>query len=147
MPAENKDFLETPSSKKSAKTQVISKDQAARATPKGSGPAKSQATIGAGSGISNFPYPFYIESLRNKIAGYWDIAYWRNNLLARKAQVQFTINRDGTVGPAEFTEQSGDSLFDMACLRSVTLAAPFQPLPQGLAQEKLKIVFDFEIAP
>ncbi|MBI4370338.1 MAG: TonB C-terminal domain-containing protein [Elusimicrobia bacterium] len=106
-----------------------------------------QALVGVGSGISNFPFPFYIEAIRKRIAANWDAQFWREQLLERRAQATFTINRDGSVSPPELEEKSGDSYFDSTCLRSIAVAAPFQPLPQGFKADRLRIVFDFEISP
>lgn len=75
----------------------------------------------------------------------WQAAFWRDNRLERKAQIIFTIKRDGMLAGADIEEKSGDSNFDLACLRGVSQAAPFPPLPEGLP-EKIRVIFDFEIS-
>ncbi|MBI2070634.1 MAG: TonB C-terminal domain-containing protein [Elusimicrobia bacterium] len=144
VPQESEDFLKTPSKAKTKdKPVAVPKTTAMKAAP---GPKSAKSLVGLGTGAGNFPYPFYLEALRSKIALNWDPSFWRSGLLVRQAQVAFTINRDGTVTKPELTERSGDAMFDQACVRSVMLAAPFQPLPQGLKQDQLKIVFDFAVA-
>ncbi len=146
---ENEDYLSTPSTeknKKQTKPQSPIPKAASIASPHfGAGSARS--SVGAGSGIGNFPFPFYIETIQRKIAAQWNSTYWKDSYLLRRAQTAFIIHKDGSIAAPELTEKSGDSYYDLACLRSVSLAAPFPPLPEGFAPDKLKIVFDFEIAP
>lgn len=147
---DDENFLETPSSEKPKKSSKPAPPPAAKTpslkAPSGpSGPARSN--IGMGQGISNFPFPFYIETIQRKIAAQWNSAYWKENYLLRRAQASFLINKNGSIESAELLEKSGDSYFDLACLRSVNMATPFPPLPEGFPSEQLKIVFDFEISP
>ncbi|MBI4668331.1 MAG: TonB C-terminal domain-containing protein [Elusimicrobia bacterium] len=148
VPDESEDFLKTPSkSEKPKREEKPSGPSAPLKSVPGLGAGKGQAVIGMGGGMGNFPYPFYLETMRTKIAMNWDVKFWRDNLLARRSQVEFVIARDGSLDSSKITERSGDSHYDLTCLRSVNLAAPFQPFPQGFDQQKLRILFDFEIVP
>lgn len=137
---EEEDSLKLPSLKKQKKAQPILRSNGGK-TRVGSG-----TRIGGGGGLADAPYPFYMEAIRRKIANFWDMQYWRDHFLIREAQAVFIINKDGSISSVELSEKSGDPVFDLTCLRSIGLAAPFPPLPQGFEEEKLKIVFDFEIA-
>lgn len=152
---EEKDFLPLPSAAKKKKALPLPVKTVAPwpeikpdsgKGPGAAGAARLDAGLGNGLGIKDFPYSYYTETLRKKISGHWNAKFWSDNILKRKAQVVFTIGRDGSITNPEITENSGDAQFDLICLRSVSLAAPFPPLPEGFAQDKVKIVFDFEIA-
>jgi|GEM_PF-4840756 len=149
-PVVSEDYLPLPSKIKKAKFKSVSSARPASTMradgAKAGGNAKALVGIDGAGGLGNFPFPFYAQVIQKKITMNWSSDYWSKGLLTRKAQVAFTINRDGSISNAQVVEKSGDSYFDLTSLRGVSLAAPFPPLPEGFAGDQLRIVFSFEIA-
>lgn len=123
---------------------AISDDVVAGPLLAGRGPVPgSEASIGGLEGV-DFPYNYYLELVRSKIAGAWRIP---NGLVARgqriEAQITFRIMRDGTVTQGVIEIPSGSAVYDQAGQRAVLEGRPYPPLPPAFAGEFLTVHFQF----
>ncbi|MFQ6037154.1 MAG: TonB family protein [Candidatus Aminicenantales bacterium] len=102
--------------------------------------------IGLGSefasqiGLSNFPYIYYLEILRDRISGNWIQSQVAPGISVEKpTTVFFKIYRNGQVSVVEVEESSGIRALDLSAVRAVQSAAPFPPLPSDYEGEYLGI--------
>jgi TonB family protein len=99
---------------------------------------------GPGGGV-NFPYAYYIETLRNKISTNWYTSLVSPGLRGKHVIiVYFRILRDGGIENLKFEKKSGVMSLDLSALRAVENAAPFAPLPADFASRFLVVHFKFE---
>lgn len=112
--------------------------------------ALSQGTQGAGSGagigsvsadMPDFPYPWYLTSLRQKL---WD--RWSDNMpsFPGEALVMFTILRDGSLVDVRIEETSGERSLDYAALSAVRASGPLPPLPPAFREKFLTVHVQFK---
>ena len=113
------------------------------AAPGGTGTAEAGASPGptVSADMPNFPYPWYLTSLRSSL---WDKWASRMRQLSGECEVVFTIMRDGSVVDLNIETSSGDDGFDYAAASSVREAAPFPPLPRDFAETFLKVHVQFK---
>lgn len=90
---------------------------------------------------ANFKYNYYTNTIVKKIGKYWQ---WSSSYASLRAVVYFKIDRNGTVHSVKIKESSGDDDFDQNALRSVQLASPFAPLPEGYTEKDLGVYFEFK---
>ena len=118
---------------------------AAAKPSQGEAPGGTPGGAGAGPTVSpdmpNFPYPWYLTSLRSAL---WDQWASRMRQLSGECEVVFTILRDGSVVDLNIETSSGDAGFDYAAVSSVRAAAPFAPLPRGFEETFLKVHVQFK---
>lgn len=91
----------------------------------------------------DFDYPFYTQNIVRRL-----IQYFGNFSGSLKAEVRFTIRRDGTVDPASIhlVTPSGNYTFDQRALGAVEAAANakvFGSLPGGFREDILPVTFWF----
>lgn len=103
---------------------------------------------GGGGGLLNaslFKFPFYLKNIENKISGQWSPppALLQQEMV--DAIVQFNVTRRGVIESIEIEKSSGNSQFDQAALRAIYNANPLPPLPEGLAEDSLKVHFSFTV--
>ncbi|MDR1940990.1 MAG: energy transducer TonB [Endomicrobium sp.] len=89
----------------------------------------------------NFKYAYYTNTIIRKIGRFWQ---WSESYGRLRAVVYFRILRDGTVASIQIKDSSGDESFDQNAERSVQLASPFAPLPDGYRGESLGVYFEFK---
>ncbi|MDD5021426.1 MAG: TonB family protein [Endomicrobiaceae bacterium] len=89
----------------------------------------------------NFKYNYYTNTIVKKIGKYWQ---WSSSYASFRAVVYFKIDRNGAVHSVKIKESSGDDDFDQNALRSVQLASPFAPLPEGYREKDLGVYFEFK---
>jgi TonB family protein len=73
-----------------------------------------------------FPYAYYLESLRRKIASRWQPPAGSGG---RVVVVHFRVLRDGRVTALEVREPSGWEFLDDSALEAIRKAQPLPPLP------------------
>jgi TonB family protein len=104
---------------------------------------------GSGAGLSvdagNFPYPGYLNVIRNKVGDNWLPAPYAYSG-SRKVLVYFNISRTGIVDKLVVKESSGVSYLDRSALRAIKSSSPFPPLPAGFPDNSLGVYFMFELA-
>jgi TonB family protein len=91
-----------------------------------------------------FQYPEYLNNIVNEIFKRW--ANPIRGVSRLRAEVSFTIQRDGTVTDIQVTRKSGVTQFDFAAQGAITKAGreqAFGALPSGFNGESLPIVFSF----
>ncbi len=96
-------------------------------------------------GLSNFPYPYYIENMIGRISSNWlktQISSGMPNELF--TVVRFKIYRDGKISVVEIEQGCGIRLLDRAAVRAIQSSATFAPLPDGYEEEFLIIHLRFE---
>ncbi|MDI6641239.1 MAG: TonB family protein [Elusimicrobiota bacterium] len=89
---------------------------------------------------AKFPYMYYLNQIRKKIAENWIFSRETGNL---RTVVYFRIKSEGSIEGPKLTDSSGDKIFDQICLRAVKLAEPFPPLPAGYEEQYLGVYFEF----
>lgn len=95
-------------------------------------------------GLVNFPYAWYVNTLRAKLWEEW--SRWVPPGSRQHCLVTFVIQRDGTISDSQLERSSGDSLFDQGALRTVQTAAPFPPLPEGFQDPSLRVHVEFRLS-
>jgi protein TonB len=115
------------------------------ATPAGGGPTGdtgSDVVSVRTTGVA-FPYPGYLENIVRQIA----LNFRPRAGSALRADVAFTIQRDGTVADIRMVAKSGNYGFDLECLGAVEAVGQrrgFGPLPAGFRDDALPVVFSFD---
>jgi protein TonB len=90
-----------------------------------------------------FPYPDYLERIVNEIYRRWQRPAGNTSL---RTQVQFSIQRDGTVKEIRIVARSRSYSFDLGAQGAVEAAAnarAFGPLPEGFKSDVLEIALWF----
>ena len=104
----------------------------------------SGSGFGDGSGIGDFPYAYYVETLRGKISASWYSSLVSPGLKGKyTAVVFFKIMRSGLVADLELEEKSGNDSLDLSALRAIRAAAPFPQLPPDFPGRYLGVHFEF----
>lgn len=113
----------------------------------GMGPGSREGVPGAGAaivaeyGAGAFPYPWYLELIRDRLDRNWSPpTEFRSDA---SCQAVLTIEKHGTVRDAKIEKVSGDDFFDQLALRAVIYASPLPPLPTGLGEERLRVHIRF----
>jgi protein TonB len=95
---------------------------------------------------TDFPYAWYLNLLRTKIAEAWDPPASR--LVAGRANqviIRFYLSRDGTASEVE-VEASGAPGLESSARRALRDAQPFPPLPQGYPEDSVVISVRFTVS-
>lgn len=90
-----------------------------------------------------FPYPEYLERIVNEIYRRWERP---GGTTALRTQIQFAIQRDGTVREIRVVARSRSYSFDLGARGAVEAAAnarAFGPLPEGFKSDVLQIALWF----
>lgn len=98
---------------------------------------------GGGGGAGNFPYTWYVHTLRKKLDANWNVTSGFSSKII--AQVAFTIKRDGSISNIEIEESSKNEVFDRAVIRAVEYSHPFPPLPTGFPESELRVHVRFTL--
>jgi len=118
-------------------------------------PPPTQA-VGRGNDVTNlvtagieFPYPGYINNIANSIIREFNAIHTGGGAL--RAEVSFTIRRDGSVSPESIrlVTSSGVYSFNQDALAAVEAAAnrrAFGPLPPSFNEDILPVRFSFDPA-
>lgn len=104
--------------------------------------AGSAVSLGDLDGV-DFPHSYYLEQIRDKIAGAWSPPVGLARGRRVEATIRFRILRDGPIVEQVIEVPSGVSVFDQAALRAVTDVRKFGPLPDAFPGEFLVVHFQF----
>jgi outer membrane biosynthesis protein TonB len=91
-----------------------------------------------------FVDPEYLNNIIRQVNRYWRPPTGIRHL---KAEVVFTIERDGSVGEIEWVRRSGDLAFDRDARGAVEAAGRFKafgPLPDAWPRDQLRVSFFFD---
>lgn len=107
-------------------------------------------TPGTGSNVANvkvdgipFPFPDYLNNIVEQVYRRWSRPALGTPL---RAEVAFTILRDGTVRDIRFVQQSRNYAFDldaMGAIEAAAIAKAFGQLPAGFVGDALPVSFYF----
>ncbi|OGR85955.1 MAG: hypothetical protein A3A86_03175 [Elusimicrobia bacterium RIFCSPLOWO2_01_FULL_60_11] len=98
---------------------------------------------GGGSGAGNFPYQWYVQTIKKNLDGNWNITGGFSRRIY--TQVAFTITRDGSLADVEVEEKSGNDVFDYQAKRAVSESGPFPPLPGDFHESELRVHVRFTV--
>jgi len=105
----------------------------------------SGAGTGTGGPGGNFPYSFYVETLKSKITSNWYNPLTSSGISGRfLSVVYFRIFRNGSIGKLKLVKKSGNRFYDLSTLRVVKEVLPFPPLPSDYPELYLGVYFEFE---
>ena len=100
---------------------------------------------GTGGPGGNFPYSFYVETLKAKITGNWYNPLTSSGISGRfMSVVYFRIFRNGSIGKLRLVKKSGNHSYDLSTLRVIREVIPFPPLPSDYPEQYLGVYFEFE---
>lgn len=109
-------------------------------------PAPAAGPTAVSAEVSDFPFTWYLNRVRLKVAERW-AEQPRISEPAQRPLIFVEILRDGSIKPPRLEKSSGNALYDQAALRAITEASPFPPLPQEWDRPTLRILFGFEVRP
>lgn len=99
---------------------------------------------GGSGGISNFPYAYYIDTLKSRISSSWYKSLVSPGLRGKFiTTVYFKIYRNGRISGLEIEQSSGVKSLDLSALRAVENSSPFPPLPSDFPSRYLIVHFEF----
>ena len=100
---------------------------------------------GTGGPGGNFPYSYYVETLKYKITSNWYNPLSSSGMSGRfLSVVYFRIYRNGTIGKLKLVKKSGNKYYDLSTLRVIKEVIPFPPLPSDYPELYLGVYFEFE---
>ncbi len=135
-----------------------SRSYASRRAPAGGGGGSGEVSFGVGWGtgsgvgfgsgsgefnLAGFPFPYYLVTLRDKIALNW-YRFTGGKELGVEIVVYFKVGRDGKLLELRLERSCGVARFDRAALEAIEKSAPFPPLPKGYDGNYLAIRVIFE---
>ncbi len=91
-----------------------------------------------------FPYPDYLANIILQIKRHWRPPVGGRQL---RAELAFTILRDGSVESVSWVRRSGDPGFDLEARGAIETAGRrrvFGPLPDGYPSDRLRVSFFFD---
>lgn len=149
-PVEEEEFAPPPEEKKVPEKpkeveKTIPTTDERKEEPPGPGTGEESAEPVATGDIAldgqEFPYAYYLATMRRKIASLWRVPASASSEM--HCVVYFRVLRNGTIQSPTIEAPSGNFLFDQAALRAVTQASPLPPLPGGFGDEFLGVHFGF----
>lgn len=101
--------------------------------------------LGTGGPGGNFPYSYYVETLKSKISSSWYNPLSSSGISGRfLSVVYFRIFRNGKIGKLKLVKKSGNKYYDLSTLRVIREVIPFPPLPSDYPELYLGVYFEFE---
>ncbi len=134
--------------KKKAKKKLVPSSEVRNDKPETSG---TRTRTGGSPGVAtgdmnldteNFPFGYYLVTMRRKIAGYWDVPLEASQS-KRFCKIYFRVEKSGRITGSSVESSSGSFLFDQAALRAVLQASPLPPLPGDFNEDYLGVHFSF----
>ena len=96
-------------------------------------------------GESNFPYNWYLQTVRDKISSNWFESLVDPGVSGTfQVAVYFRIFKDGSISTVDIRESSGIKTLDQSAVRAIMRSANFPPLPDGYDESYLGIILIFE---
>jgi TonB family protein len=125
-------------------TEQAAADQPAAPATQPAPPAASPGVSSTEVHASDFPYAWYLNTLRTRITDAWDppgesLLTGRGN----KVLVSLRVHRDGSVSNVRVEGASGTPGLDASARRAVERAQPFPPLPEGYEGSSLDVAVRF----
>ena len=130
-----------PPKKKVIPSTNITKTKEQKTSPDSTALAPTAITGDIALDVEDFPFAYYLSTIKTKIAGYWRVPGTTSETIV--CRVYFRIDRNGAVRSTSIETSSGNILFDQAAQRAVIQANPLPPLPQGFGDDYLGVHFSF----
>lgn len=111
--------------------------------PKEAGPKEVETEGHISTGQASFKFPYYLQSIENKISGKWIPPFAHQAGRKVSAVVRFTVKKNGAIELIEVETPSGNNFFDEAAMRAIYGANPLPPLPRGFSEDTLMVHFTF----
>ena len=127
-------------------TRIQKSDSLSGAASDSAGQAPSAVAGGMSFDSGDFPFTYYVNRMRQKIAASWQVPTGSEGS-ERSSVVYFRVHRDGSVSHVKVEKSSELFLFDQSCQRAVFEAAPMPPLPREFDDEYLGVHFSFVYLP
>ena len=149
--ASKMEIADKPNTKKNSKKDVplsmpsiLDEESALDTTGSGSGATKEGEFEGGNiqTDFANFPYPLYINGVRNSLWIEWEKRRPAGSTLS--ALVTFSIARDGKIKHLKVARSSGDDSYDFAATSAIINAGPFQALPMLFEKDELTVTVEFK---
>lgn len=121
-------------------------------TGNGSAPGAPNSGVqvqGQGGGDFATRYGWYVEAVRRKIGGSWNLFEIEpavRNARRAKTVMTFTIYRDGSVKNVRLEQSSGNSSMDVSAQRALANASPMPALPNDYSGSYVNVSFDFDLS-
>ena len=114
-------------------------------------PGASQGVAAQGQGGGDFGarYPWYVDSVRNRIRQAWDQTTIDAAVRAArraKTTMTFRINADGTVTSIRLSQSSGNQSMDYSAQRALLSLGSLNRLPNDYIGAYVDVTFDFDLA-
>lgn len=146
--------LDTPNAIPSAPSAIPSPGSGSGGRGNGAGAVKDGSGVGIGvgdgvgedsgfSGGGNFPYTWYVHSVKKKLDSNWNVVSGFDRRIF--TQMAFTIGRNGNITEIEVEESSGNDAFDLAARRAVEYSSPLPPLPGDFQEPNLRVHVRFTV--
>jgi TonB family protein len=110
-------------------------------SPTQTGEAEEASTGDISLDGQDFPFAYYIATMRRKIAANWEVPGQSSQ--ERYCVVYFRVSRRGSIVAPSIETSSGNLVFDQAALRAVHQANPLPALPPGYGGDDLGVHFSF----
>jgi TonB family protein len=102
---------------------------------------------GPGTGLSNFPYTYYLNIITERVSANWFTSLVDPGVPGNfQTIIFFRIQKNGQVTDLGIEQSSGLTPLDLSALRAVRVSAPFPPLPRDYDDTYLAIHLIFEHA-
>ncbi len=103
---------------------------------------------GPGIGMSEFPYPSWIQAVRTKITANWKPMIAPVGPSQEFEAVVFCrISRKGILIEVKMVRSSGNALYDQSIVRALKLSDPFPPLPYQYQKPTVAFKLTFRYTP
>jgi periplasmic protein TonB len=105
--------------------------------------------IGQGGGDFGGRYPYYVDSVRNRIRQSWDQTSIEPAVRAAhraKTVMTFRINANGSISNIRMSQSSGNSSMDYSAMRALQSIDAFKPLPNDYMGSYVDVTFDFDLS-
>lgn len=112
--------------------------------PPARAPEKGEEEINVQLDGAVFPFPAYLNNIIRQVNRYWRPPTGGRAL---RAEIAFTIQRDGSVTDIEWKRRSGEPAFDLEARGAIEAAGrnrAFGPLPEGYPRDRLRVSFYFD---
>lgn len=113
------------------------------------GASSGVAMKGQGGGDFASLYPWYVESLRNRISQNWDQTTVDSALRASrqgKTTMVFRIARNGAITNIGLSVTSGNRSLDYSAQRALLALGAAPPLPSDYRGSYVDVIFDFDLS-
>ena len=111
--------------------------------------AAGDRVIGQGGGDFGGRYPWFVDSVRNRIRQSWDQTTIEPAVrAAHRAHtvMTFRINANGSISNIRVSQSSGNSSMDYSAMRALQSIDAFRPLPNDYMGSYVDVTFDFDLS-